>query len=79
MRLANVVYLARWRDGLVLPLEPWMRRMSHGDRFELYWVDHLPRSGACNMSAVVSGEALTSSCDPRRLPPRLRELAGIGP
>src|SRR5690606_18928446 len=50
IRLANVVYLARWRDGLVLPLEPWMRRLASDDRFELYWLDHLPRAGSCNMS-----------------------------
>jgi hypothetical protein len=74
VRLANVVYLARWRDGLVLPLEPWIRRTSAGDRFELYWMDHLPRAGACHMSAVVSGDTLQASCDPRRLPPLLRRL-----
>jgi hypothetical protein len=75
LRLANVVYLARWRDGLVLPLEPWVRRLSAGDRFDLYWMDHLPRPGACNMSAVVSGEPLQSAIDARRLPPLLRALA----
>jgi len=74
MRLANVVYLARWRDGLVLPLEPWIRRFSAGDRFELYWMDHMPRSGSCNMSAVVSGEQVQSPVDPRRLPPLLRAV-----
>ncbi len=75
LRLANVVYLARWRDGLVLPLEPFLRRMAHEDQFELFWMDHLPRAGSCNMGGVVSGEALQSVCDPRRLPPLLRELA----
>ncbi len=75
MRLANVVYLARWRDGLVLPLEPFVRRIASEDRFGLYWMDHLPRGGSCNMSSVVTGEPVASSCDPRRLPPLLRSLA----
>ncbi|MBM4374845.1 MAG: serine/threonine protein kinase [Deltaproteobacteria bacterium] len=74
MRLANVVYLARWRDGLVLPLEPFVRRVAHEDRFELFWMDHLPRPGACTMSAVVTGQTLGTTCDPRRLPPLLRTL-----
>ena len=73
-----MVYLARWRDGLVLPLEPWIRRFSSGDRFDLYWMDHLPRAGSCHMSAVVSGEGVQSPVDPRRLPPLLRQLAGEG-
>lgn len=74
IRLANVVYLARWRDGLVLPLEPFLRYLAAGDRYELFWMDHLPRAGPCTMSAVVSGETVSSSCDPRRLPPLLRSL-----
>ena len=74
MRLANVVYLVRWRDGLVLPLEPWLRRMANEDRFDLYWLDHLPRSGDSNMSAVVSGESLQRPIDPRHLPPLLHQL-----
>jgi serine/threonine protein kinase len=74
VRLANVVYLARWRDGLVLPLEPWVRRLATGDRFELYWMDHLPRPGRCHMSTVVSGDDLASSVEERRLPPLLRKL-----
>jgi hypothetical protein len=78
IRLANVVYLARWRDGLVLPLEPWMRRAANEDRFDLYWIDHLPRPGTCNVSSVVSGDAMRDSVDPRRLPPRLRSLLGVG-
>jgi hypothetical protein len=78
MRLANVVYLARWRDGLVLPLEPFVRRLSNDDRFDLYWMDHLPRAGACNMSSAVSGIPLQTLCDLRRLPPLLRKLAGGG-
>ncbi|MCA9622669.1 MAG: serine/threonine protein kinase, partial [Myxococcales bacterium] len=45
VRLANVVYLARWRDGLVLPLEPWIRRLASHDRFSLYWMEHVPRPG----------------------------------
>ncbi|RLB63979.1 MAG: hypothetical protein DRI90_05705 [Deltaproteobacteria bacterium] len=78
IRLANVVYLARWRDGLVLPLEPFIRRLSNNDRFDLYWMDHLPRAGPCNMSAAVSGEPVQSTCDPRRLPPRFRSLLAEG-
>ncbi|MCC6525344.1 MAG: protein kinase [Polyangiaceae bacterium] len=74
VRLANVVYLARWRDGLVLPLEPFVRRLVSGDNYGLYWMDHLPRAGSCNMSAVVSGDTLTTTVDPRRLPPLLRSL-----
>jgi len=74
VRLANVVYLARWRDGLVLPLDPWVRRLANDDRFDLYWIDHLPREGPCHMSSTVSGEALSSTIDARRLPPLLREL-----
>ena len=75
LRLANVVYLARWRDGLVLPLEPFIRRMACDDRFELFWMDHMPRAGTCTMGGVVSGEALETTCDTRRLPPLLRTLA----
>ena len=74
IRLANVVYLARWRDGLVLPLEPWLRRLAAEDRFALYWLDHIPRPGVCNFSSVVSGEPLQGSVDERRLPPLLRRL-----
>ncbi len=74
VRLAHVVYLARWRDGLVLPLDPWVRRLANDDRFDLYWIDHLPREGACHMSSTVSGESLSSTIDARRLPPLLREL-----
>lgn len=78
VRLANVTYLARWREGLVLPLEPFMRRLPVGDRFELYWMDHLPRPGSCTMSAVVGGQTVKSPCDIRRLPPLLRRLHGMG-
>ncbi|NUP05026.1 MAG: hypothetical protein HOW73_03080 [Polyangiaceae bacterium] len=76
IRLANVTYLARWREGLVLPLEPFLRRLPIGDRFELYWMDHLPRPGNCAMSAVVGGQTIKSACDARRLPPLLRKLVG---
>ena len=79
IRLANVVYLARWRDGLVLPLDPWLQRLASDDRFDLYWMDHLPRSGVCNMSTVVSGAGLQAPCDPRRLAPMLREFAAGTP
>lgn len=74
LRLANVTYLARWREGLVLPLEPFVRRLANDDRFDLYWMDHLPRTGACSMSAVVGGQVQKSACDARRLPPLLRML-----
>ena len=74
VRLANVVYLARWRDGLVLPLEPFVRRIANEDRFDLYWMDHLPRAGVCSMSACVSGDSVQDMCDVRRLPPVLRGL-----
>ena len=75
MRLANVVYLARWRDGLVLPLEPWMRRLAIGDRYDLCWLDHLPRAGSCRISQVVTGLGAQTLVDPSRLPPLLRLLA----
>ncbi len=74
IRLANVVYLVRWRDGLVLPLEPWVRRIVRDDRFDLFWIDHMPRPGGCNFSGVVSGDSTKDPCDTRRLPPRLRKL-----
>jgi len=74
VRLANVAYLARWREGLVLPLEPFMRRVAHEERFDLYWMDHLPRAGACQMSSAVGGPAIKVPCDVRRLPPLLRLL-----
>jgi serine/threonine protein kinase len=74
VRLANVAYLARWREGLVLPLEPFVRRMAHEDKFDLYWMDHLPRAGLCNMSSTVGGPSIKVPCDTRRLPPLLRML-----
>jgi hypothetical protein len=72
VRLANVVYLARWREGLVLPLEPMMRRVPHGDRYELFWMDHLPRAGACQMSTAVGADQIKVTLDARRLPPLMR-------
>ncbi|MFO0555324.1 MAG: hypothetical protein U0271_43510 [Polyangiaceae bacterium] len=78
IRLANVTYLARWREGIVLPLEPMVRRVATGDRFDLYWMDHLPRPGQCTVSAVSGGQTMKSPCDPRRLPPQLRKLLSIG-
>jgi hypothetical protein len=75
VRLANVVYLARFREGLVLPLEPLVKRVVHEDRFELFWMDHLPRAGTCTMSGVVTGATIQVACDPRRLPPAMRALA----
>ena len=76
LRLANVTYLARWREGQVLPLEPFLRRLPMGDRFDLYWMDHLPRAGSCVMSAVVFGNPTKSACDVKRLPPLMRRLLG---
>ncbi|WP_044986332.1 hypothetical protein [Sorangium cellulosum] len=76
VRLSNVVYLARFREGLMLPLDPMVRRMLHEDRFDLYWMDHLPRQGVCQMSAVVAGRAVKAPCDARRMPPLLRAMVG---
>ncbi|MBK9258834.1 MAG: serine/threonine protein kinase [Polyangiaceae bacterium] len=72
VRLANVAYLARWREGLLLPLEPFVRRVAHEDKFDLYWMDHLPRHGNWVMSSVVGGPAIKVPSDVRRLPPLLR-------
>ncbi len=72
VRLANVVYLARWREGLVLPLDPMVRRIAHEDKFDLYWMDHLPRVGPCQMSSAVGSSSLKVTLDARRLPPVLR-------
>ncbi|HTN88466.1 MAG TPA: hypothetical protein VL242_32520, partial [Sorangium sp.] len=74
VRLSNVVYLARFREGLMLPLEPMVRRLAQDDRLDLYWMDHLPRAGTCHMSAVVAGRAVKAPCDARRMPPLLRAL-----
>ena len=74
VRLANVVYLARWREGLVLPLDPFVRRVVQEDRFDLYWMDHLPRAGICHMSSAVGGPVIKQPIDVRRLPPLLRML-----
>lgn len=74
VRLAHVVYLTRWRDGLVLPLEPFLRRRPRGNSFDLFWAQHLPRPGATSFAAVVDGDEIVSDIDERRLPPRLREL-----
>ena len=79
VRLANVVYLARWREGLVLPLEPLVKRLATEDRFDLYWMDHLPRAGMCTLSSAVGGAAMKVACDVRRLPPLLRMLVQAAP
>lgn len=76
VRLANVVYLARFREGLVLPLDPMIRRIVAEDRFELYWMDHLPRAGSCAVSAVVGGASGKWVCDARKLPPLMKNLLG---
>lgn len=72
IRLANVSYLARWREGLVLPMDPFIRRVAHEDRFDLYWMEHLPRAGTCLMASVVGGPSIKVAGDVRRLPPLLR-------
>jgi hypothetical protein len=74
MRLANVVYLARWREGLLIPLEPFLRRRPRGHAFDLFWSQHLPHPGTCRYSAVIDGDELSSEVEERRLPPRLRQL-----
>jgi serine/threonine protein kinase len=78
VRLANVVYLARWREGLVLPLEPMVKRIAHEDKFDLFWMDHLPRAGSCQMSSVVGASSLKIPLDARRLPPLMRALLERG-
>jgi hypothetical protein len=80
VRLANISYFARLREGLFVPLEPFVRRVPQGegrDGHELLWSDHLPRVGPCSYSPVVSGPQLTLLVDARRLPPRLRDLATL--
>jgi serine/threonine protein kinase len=74
VRLANVVYLARFRDGVVLPLDPLVRRMVQDEKTDLYWMDHLPRAGTCHMSLSVGSGSAKVPCDVRRLPPILRML-----
>lgn len=74
VRLAHVVYLVRFREGLVVPLEPFVRRVARGHSFDLVWIDHLPRAGACSFSTVLRGEPHPDTIDPRRLPPALALL-----
>ncbi|HEU4539099.1 MAG TPA: hypothetical protein VFS00_33490 [Polyangiaceae bacterium] len=74
VRLAHVVYFVRWRDGLAIPLEPFVRRRPRGHAFDLFWLTHLPRPGACAYQAVVDGSPLSLEVEERRLAPRLREL-----
>lgn len=73
-RLAHVVYLTRWRDGLVVPLEPFLRRRPRGNAFDLFWAQHLPRPGVTQFASVISGDEAPGDIDERRLPPRLRDL-----
>jgi hypothetical protein len=75
VRLANVVYLARWREGLVVPLEPFVRRHARGHSFDLFWAQRLPTPGLVPYSAVVHGGEIELSIEERRLPPGLRDLA----
>lgn len=74
LRLAHVVYLTRWRDGLVVPLEPFLRRRPRGNAFDLFWAQHLPHAGANSFGAVVDGAETSIDIDERRLPPRLHDL-----
>lgn len=74
VRLAHVAYFVRWRDGLAIPLEPFVRRRPRGHSFDLFWLTHLPRPGACAYQAVVDGSSLSLEVEERRLAPRLREL-----
>lgn len=74
VRLANVVYLVRWREGLVVPLEPLVRRVAHDNRFDLYWLDHLPRPGLCHLSAVIGVAKLEVPYESLRIPAPLRGL-----
>lgn len=74
VRLASVVYVARLREGLVVPLEPFVRRVARGHSFDLVWIQHLPRAGACSYAGVVDGEELTLELDERRMSPLLRAL-----
>ena len=73
-RLAHVVYLTRWRDGLVVPLEPFLRRRPRGNSFDLFWAQHLPRPGSNSFASVITGDETLGDIDERRLPPRLRDL-----
>jgi len=75
VRLANVVYLVRWREGVMVPLEPLVRRVAQGDRYDLYWMDHLPRPGSCHMSAVIGVAELKVPYESLRIPAGLRALA----
>jgi hypothetical protein len=74
VRLANVVYLVRWREGVVLPLEPLVRHLAHEDRFDLYWMDHLPRPGVCHLSAAIGTASLKVPYESLRIPAGLRSL-----
>jgi hypothetical protein len=74
VRLANITYFARLREGLFVPLEPFVRRVPAGDGHELLWCEHLPRVGSSAYAPVVSGPRVTLTVEARRLPPRLRDF-----
>lgn len=74
VRLGNVVYLARVREGLMVPLEPYVRRLPGGHSYDLFWVPHLPEIGKETFDAVVRGEQQISDIDAKRISPRLRSL-----
>ncbi len=73
-RLGNIVYLARFREGLLVPLEPFVRRIPCGHALELCWAARLPRAGRETFEPVVRGDAVEVELDPRRMPPGLRAL-----
>ncbi len=73
-RLGNIVYLARFREGLLVPLEPFVRRLPGGHALDLYWAARLPRPGREPYEPVLRGEPRSSDLDARRLPPVLRGL-----
>ncbi|MCS6900663.1 MAG: hypothetical protein RMJ98_13585 [Myxococcales bacterium] len=77
IRLAHVVYLTRWRDGLVVPLEPFLRRRPRNNTFDLFWAHHLPRPGSTTFASVITGDEVVEDVDERRLPPRLRDLLAL--
>jgi hypothetical protein len=74
VRLANVVYLVRFREGVMVPLEPLVRRVAQGARVDLYWMDHLPRPGSCHLSAVLGVAELEVPYESLRIPAGLRAL-----
>ncbi len=77
-RLASVVYLAKFREGLVLPLDPFVRRAPLFQQLDLYWLDHLPNEGICLLSACVGAASTKAALDSKRFSPLLREFIVSG-